>query len=135
MARRYNLAGKNLRENIEADMYVDQITDVFEEMILARFEKDENRRKECLNRFVTHSLPKNMKYFEDRLKSNKGHLASDQLTYADLYLYTILEWWFWNNESKNEFYASNPYFKALDQEITSNPKISKYRESRPVTDF
>ena len=116
-------------------MYVDQITDVFEEMILARFEKDENRRKELLNRFLTGSLPKNMKYFEERLKSNNGHLVSELLTYADLYLYTILEWWFWNNDSKDGFYGSNPYLKALDKEITSNPKISNYRQSRPVTDF
>jgi glutathione S-transferase len=133
LARRYGLVGKTERENIETDMYVDQITYIFETMILARFEREEKKRKELIDKLLTAVLPKNMNAFEEKLKTNKGHLVSNGLTYADLYLFTILEWWF--SQDLDTFLLNYPHFKYLVKEIIENPNIAKYRLSRPVTEF
>lgn len=56
LARRFNLAGTGDQEQAEVDMYVDQITDLINEMAHAHYrEKDEARKKELQHKLETET--------------------------------------------------------------------------------
>ena len=72
-----------------------------------------------------------MKLFEARLaKTNSGFLLASGLSWADLYLYAVLEWF---GDKKPELLFHFPLVKALDEKISSHPNIKAWIEKRPKT--
>jgi glutathione S-transferase len=96
-------------------MYADQLSDLFSKLTIG----NKTLNKEL---FVT-----NLKYFEERLAKNFGYLASSKLTYADLYLSSMLE----NlSDLKNETLKDFPHVANLDRRIRRMPRIKSWLARR-----
>lgn len=133
MARKFGLAGKSDLEAAEIEMYGDQLADVFAEIVALFFEQDETRKKALETKFATETIPHNMKLFNDRLgKTGSGYFAKSGLSWADLYLFVILD----NlGDKKDAVLANFKNVKALDENIRANPRIAAWLAKRPKTDY
>lgn len=133
MARKFNLGGKNENEQGEADMYADQVTDLLNEMVRAYFEKDEARKAEMDKKFAEETLPNNLKMFDGKIaKNGSGYLLKSGLSYADLYLFAMLEWLGDKRQAVLENFSN---VKDLDLRIRAEPNIANWLETRPKTDM
>ena len=71
-----------------------------------------------------------MGYFEAILKKNgQGFTVGDSLSYADLYLYFLIE----NVEA--DLLSKYPLLSAHKEKIANRPQIAAYLAKRPVTPF
>ena len=84
LARMFGLAGKNEMQTVYADMYAEQVLDLFLEFVKIAFEKDAAKKQELETKLQTETLPTAYKQFEARLASNGGHFAGCGITYADV---------------------------------------------------
>lgn len=126
------MAGRDEIEQAEVDMYGDQVTDLMNEMIKARFDADEIRKAQQAQKLEAEIIPNSMRIFDSRLaKSSSGYLASSGITWADLHLFTVLEWM----PNRDKVLNNYKNVKALDQKIRSMPKIAHWLATRPHTDF
>ena len=117
IATRLNLVGRNDIETAFANMYSDQLTDLFNRLP----EPSEN------NSLITTLFRNYLRPFEDRLMKNNGFLAGTKLTYADLYLSSMLE----NlKEQKNETLKDFPFINALDNRVRNMLRIKDYLQNR-----
>ena len=130
LARRHNLAGKGEQEQAEVDMYADQISDFMNEMAKSYYEKDEAKKKELEEKFATETVPNNLKIFEARLAKTGSGFAASGLSYADLYLSALLEWF---ADKKEPALAHFPHVKKLDDAVHANAGIAAWLAKRPVT--
>ena len=128
-----NLTGKTDLEAALVDMYGHQITDLLNEcneQIRARFAKDEEREKRSIAR-LKEAWPKNLSFFEARLKENKsGYLVGDGLTWADLHLYAVLDWLF---EKRAETIGNYALVKQLAERVEAHPRVAEWLKNRPKT--
>ncbi len=122
------MTGKNDKDAAYAHMYSDQLTDFFDEYGRAFAENNTS----ILNKFLNETLPRNMKFFEDRLARNRGFLAGTSLTYADVHLSSILDLM---NDQKNMVLKVYPNIAALDRKVLQIPQIVDWIKKRPKTDF
>lgn len=96
-------------------------------------EKDETRKKALEEKFVNETVPHNLKIFNNRLeKTGSGFLAASGLSWADLYLFNILEFF---GDRKDAALANYKHVKALDDNLRANPKIATWLAKRPKTDY
>jgi glutathione S-transferase len=113
-------------------MYVDQVTDLLNEMSKIRLEPDESKKLELTNKFHRDLVPMHLTIFETKLnKGTSGYLVGNNLTFADLFLMNILERL---GDKKEEILNNFPTIKKHDKIIRAFPNISKWLHSRPVTD-
>jgi glutathione S-transferase len=104
-------------ETAFANMYSDQLTDLFNKLP----EPSQN------NTLISSLFKTYLKPFEARLITNGGFLAGTRLTYADLYLSSMLE----NlREQKNETLQEFPFINDLDQRVRSMFRIKDYLQNR-----
>ena len=133
LSRKLDLAGKGEKEQAEVDMYADQISDLLNEMVRAHFESDAKRKEELGARLQTEVVPNNMKILEARLgQTGSGYFAASGLTYTDLYLVSVLEWF---GDKKEAVLAHFPNVKKLDESVRALPRISAWLARRPVTEM
>ena len=72
-----------------------------------------------------------MKIFEAKLnQTNSGYLVASGLTWADLFLFNILEWL---GDKKAAALEHFPALKKHNEAIGNHPRIAKWIETRPVT--
>nr|QUF59395.1 glutathione S-transferase GSTS1/2-1 [Brachionus angularis] len=133
LARKFNLAGKGDEEQAIVEMYGDQVTDLLNELIKIYFEKDEVKKAELNKKLVEETIPNNLRLFESRIgSSGSGYIAASGLTWADLFLFNVLEWF---GDKKEPALENFPLVKALDQNIRSHANISNWLANRPKTDI
>lgn len=134
LANRFNLAGKNEHDRTIVEMYAEQVRDIQEEGIKAKFEKDEQKKNELTDKFFNELLPKNLQFFETRLaKNGTGFFAGDSLTWVDLYVYYAISWL---DQSKiKQHLDKSPNVRKLIEKVLSNPGVADYLKKRPATDF
>ena len=124
MGKKFGLAGKDELENAYVNMYALQCADLSNNLIDAFGEKNEERKKRLSLKLKETVWPNNLKYFEDRLASNKtGFLVGDGLTFADLQLFTTL---YWLGKKKDETLKDFPNVFKLDESIRSNTRIAQW---------
>ena len=133
LARKFNLAGKGEREQAEADMYADQVTDFLNEMVKQHMEQDPERKKQLAEKFEKETAPNNLKLFEERLaKNGTGYLIGSGLTYTDIYLVSLIDWFGPKREETLSHFAN---LKKLDETVRANKGIAAWLASRPKTDM
>nr|QUF59398.1 glutathione S-transferase GSTS1/2-4 [Brachionus angularis] len=133
LARRFNLAGKGEEEQTTVEMYADQVSDLLNEFIKFYFEKDETRKSELAKKLYEETIPNNLRLFESRIgSSGSGYIAASGLTWADLYLFNVLELL---GDKREQTLSSFSNVNALDQNIRSNTNIANWLSSRPKTDM
>ena len=69
------MTGRNDIEAAFAHMYSDQLTDFFDEYGRIAMIATTTNNTNVFNDFLNQTLPRNMKFFEDRLSRNRGFLA------------------------------------------------------------
>ena len=109
------------------------MTDLGNEMGNAMFEKNEEQKKVLMEKLANESVPHNLKIFNERLgKTGSGFIAASGLSWADLYLFVILE----NlGDKKDAILANFKNVKTLDENIRANPSIATWLAKRPKTDY
>ncbi|CDW88198.1 glutathione s-transferase [Stylonychia lemnae] len=118
------------------DSYLDAFNDLMHPFALARWEKDEEKKKEILANWLANTFPKFLTAFEKRLES-QGHskfLVGEKLTIADFSFSSLISVIVYNELSETsatlrETYETFPRLK----EYAHNMKeiFNDYLESRP----
>lgn len=65
-------------------------------------------------------------------QSGSGFLVSSGLTWADLYLVSVIEWL---GAKKDETLNHFAGLKALDKTVREHPHVSAWLAKRPVTEY
>ena len=135
LAKQFGLAGKDNLEQAQVDSVVDTIGDCVTKYVVARFEKDPEKKEAALKVFFSEELSKHLKNLETLANhySNGGpYFVGNQLTLADLFFYDIGENFLQENaNSLNEF----PWLQKNRQQVASNPRIAEYVKNRAPTPF
>ncbi|CAH1108963.1 unnamed protein product [Psylliodes chrysocephalus] len=133
LAKQVNLTGNNDWENLEIDAAVDTITDLRLVLVAYKYEKDpiikENKKGPLFN--VT--LPFYLERLEAQAKRNRGYLAAEKLTWADLFFVSFLDYFNWL--VNKDIIAEAPTLKKLNQTVCEIPNIKAWIQSRPPVNF
>jgi hypothetical protein len=65
-------------------------------------------------------------------KSGSGYLASSGLTWADLHLINVLDFF---GDQKAAILSNFKHVKELDAKVRANPKIAEWINKRPKSDY
>ena len=96
-----------------------------------RREENEEKKKELEQKLITEISPTNLKFFEDRLaKSGSGYITSG-LSWADLFLYNLVDFF----PNKDEILKQFKHIKENREKIEAHPGIAQWLKTRPVTEF
>lgn len=127
------IAGVGREEQAEVESYGDLISDLYNEIVKIKFEKDENLKSKLTNRLYDEIIPKYLQILDEILKrSTTEYLCNSGITWPDLFLYCTLEWL----DEKRDFLVDKyPYVKSLEAKIRENPKIAEWIINRPKTEF
>ena len=116
-----------------ADMYAHQFSDVFNLAAAAQFETDPTLKKQKTDALFNTTWPNNLKAFEARLIANGcGVIAGKDISYADLYLSTLLDF---IGPKKDEILKAYPNIVALDKRVRALPKVAEWIAKRPPSEF
>ena len=129
LAKKFNIAGRNDLTTAYVDMYASQLLDLFDRIASYNFETNMTIKEELFNATWSANLP----FFESKLKkTNTGYLVGSTLTWADLYLSSILD----NLGSRYDRVLEKfPEIVKLDKMVKSMPRIAEYLKKRPVTEI
>merc|ERR1712061_499784 len=134
VARENGLAGKNNLEGALADMLVDCMSDLLNKFVPVMFEKDEAKKKEMAEKFMTEQLTPFMKNLAEALKDNGGQwLVGGDLTYADICMAQLLD----TIDKKHPGVMENkaPLLFKHKEKVLALPKIKAWISKRPKPDF
>lgn len=137
VAHESGLAGKNNLESAKIDAVVDTQWDMSDKFLkTVVFEKDQIKKKEELDKFLTTDLPA---YIEKLMKlktaysSNPKYFVGDSLSWADIFVYQSMDRVVREApQTKNKL---DDYFKQGFDAVLDNPGIQKYLKERPDTPF
>nr|UOU03289.1 glutathione S-transferase sigma 1-3 [Brachionus rubens] len=133
LARKFGLAGKGDEEQAEVESYGDLITDLLTELVKVHYEKDEARKAEVSKKAFEETIPNILKVLDAKVaKNGSGFLVASGLTWADLFLVTILEWL---GDKKSALLSNFKNLKSLDEKVTSHAKIADWLAKRPKTEM
>ena len=104
-----------------------------QEVFKAFMAKGDTEKAELLKKLHDEILPRNLKFFEERLKkTNTGYLVGSNATLADIFLISALEKL---GDQREAILANYTHLYALDKRIRSHPKVADWIAKRPNTPF
>ena len=129
MARKFDISGRNDLETSYVDMYTSQLLDLFDRIGTYNFETNMTIKEQLFNATWSTNLP----FFESKLKkTNTGYLVGSTLTWADLYLSSILD----NLGNRYDRVLEKfPEIVKLDKMVKSLPRIAQYFKKLPLTEM
>ncbi|XP_023338893.1 glutathione S-transferase 1 [Eurytemora carolleeae] len=128
LANEFGLAGKNNLEKAEADEIVDALMDIQNARYGVFFNKDPEQKDQLLEEFKVKANTI-LTHLESRLKSRGGqYFAGNQLTWADLQLFNILDALKVLIPAPVE---DLPLLKDLEDRVADIPNVKKWIETRP----
>jgi len=136
LAERFGLLGSSDLERARINMILDCVTDMFEGGIKIRDIKDETEKAEAMKKFMGETLPTHLGNFQKLLEANNGgdgFFVGNKLSVADIYFFQY-------TNGMEQFGAvfnwdKFPKLQALNQKVSSEPKIKAYLDSRPDSAF
>ncbi|EFA81785.1 hypothetical protein PPL_05780 [Heterostelium album PN500] len=128
LANRYNLSGKSLKERALIESYAHATRDVVNPYYLVKFDDA------AIRRYQTDVAPNYLLKFE-RLLSKKTtiYIVSDEITWADLSIFNLID--FFHQQKMSKAIEPFPNLNLFYQQISSIPSISQYLQSREKTRF
>jgi len=138
LARKYNLAGKTELEQVQAEMMVDCMEDIFSPVpVFFRREPDPVKKAELKKKYIEEQLPVWLPKLEALLVANNSgdsFFVGDSLTWADLFL-VRLHGAFTLTVGLEDPFANQPKLKALYERVVQLSRIAAYQAKQPVTAF
>ena len=133
MANKFCLVPRDDLDAAFADMYANQLHDLYQLVNDAYFERDPVKQKLLQDTLFNTTWPNNLKAFEARLITNGcGVIAGKEISYADIYLSSMLDFL---GPKKEEILRAYPSVNGLEARIRALPKIAEWIAKRPKTDF
>lgn len=133
-----NLAGKTPCGHGACDETVECLRDFAEPAGQAKFEKDETRKAEMINKLKTETGPRIFGYLEKRITDNGGKfLVGDAYTYADILTACLIDG-FKLSKTKEEMDAvalKYPNLFAMANAVAETPEIKAWIAKRPASQF
>jgi len=127
LARKFKLVGANEWEAAQCDELVDAMNDLYLEWIKLFFEKNEEKKAELREKFVSTSAPKYFEKFEAIQNDNGGDfLVGKFMTWADIFITDKLRTF----EETVDPGILNAYSKLrnVKDAVFSNPAIKAYTD-------
>lgn len=135
LARQFNLAGKDNLEQAKIDAINDTAIDLLNKVGPIIWYQEDPEKSSSLKKFFAEELPKHLQNLEKLAKNfSNGSLffVNNQLTWADLCVYDVLENVVDVDEKVLDQY---PWLKSNREAVAVHPPISNYLKSRPKTSF
>ena len=133
LAARFGFSGENDLERAKTDMVSEQIRDVFESLVLIYIVKDENEKKQLLDKSMNEATLNGYTLVQNILEANtngNGYLVGNKISYADI---TLLMSYDWLRDRKDEILSKLPALKQHEKMISNIPIIEQHlKENRDV---
>lgn len=137
VARENGLAGADNLESAKIDAIVDtqhDTNELFYKTVF--FEKDEAKKAEGLEKFLTETLPKhveNLGKLKKAYSSDERYFVGSKLSWADLFVFHSIQALVKAVPQVQGKFGDQ--FKGLMETVTSNEKVKQYLDNRPETAF
>ena len=135
MSNKFNLAGKSEKEKVEHDMYMEQCSDTFNNLVMAIFAPDADKLVKVA-KYLDEYLPASLTFFENKLAANKsGFLIGDSLTAVDLFVASTLDKIITHKvfdnviSSEEAALAKFPLLKALRHKVRAVPEVQAWNKA------
>ena len=133
LSEEFGLAGSNLLENSQVAGIAEAVNDLFEDLLKARIEKNEERKAQMQKDYKEKAVPFALAKFEALASTNKnGYLWGNKLTWADL---AFFNWICMISHRAPAILDRFPSLKKLKETVETLPNIAKWLKERPETEF
>lgn len=128
----FGLAGCNPVENAQIGGLVDFVQDITLDILKFRRESDESRKDALKEKLTKETIPQKLSILEKRAAANDDGWMFNKLTWGDFCVYMVLgRVLMVDTEGLNNF----PNLKKLQASVEKLPRIAKWIENRPKTEF
>ncbi|XP_036622980.1 glutathione S-transferase-like [Trichosurus vulpecula] len=122
IATKYNLYGKDLKEQLLIDMYVEGMRDLYDMIMFLPLALPEEREKNII--FITEkATQKFFPVYEKVLKDGKNYLVGNQLSWADVHLLELI---LMAEECKSDILLAFPKLQEFKARVSKLPRIQKF---------
>ncbi|CAF1562435.1 unnamed protein product [Adineta steineri] len=130
LAKRFQLAGKDNIEQATVIAIVNTLMDLMKQFLSFRHENDPRKRLELVKSFYINELPRylqNVEVLAKQYGNNGPFLVGNNLTWADLAFYEIIEILF---KSDRSILDNHLFLKQNRAEVEKQPRIAEYLKNR-----
>ncbi|XP_065161131.1 glutathione S-transferase-like [Atheta coriaria] len=128
-AKQAKLVGKDDLEDLEIESIVETINDLRLKIALYSYEKDEAIKASRKAPLFEETIPYYLERIDKIAKENGGHLAVNRLTWADIYLTSILD--YINFMIEGDLLEKYSNLQKVRDTVLAIPQIKKWIEERP----
>jgi glutathione S-transferase len=135
LGKQFQLAGKDNFEQAKVDAVGDTINDMISDFAVSRRERDETKKQELTNKFLSEDLPKHLRNIDTiaKLYSDGGpYFVGNNLTWVDLLFYDMGETMLGLD---GNCFDKFPWLQQNRAEVAKQPKVAEYLKNRPKTAF
>ena len=134
LAERFGLAGSNDFENAELAGIIDVLEDFHMKVVPWYYEKDEEKKAQLLKQLQDEHAPRYWGIIEKKIKNNKseaGWIFGNKPTYADLAIFSVLEF---AGTLCPKILVDFPGVAKLKGAVGALPNIANWVKERPQTE-
>ncbi|XP_027708686.1 glutathione S-transferase-like isoform X1 [Vombatus ursinus] len=123
IAGKYNLYGKDLKEQVLIDMYVEGMRDLYDIIMLSPLSLPEDKEKNFS--FISEKATQRFfPVYEKALKDHgKNYLVGNQLSWADIHLLELI---LMVEECKSDALSAFPKLQEFKARVSKLPRIQKF---------
>ncbi|XP_036622979.1 glutathione S-transferase-like [Trichosurus vulpecula] len=122
IAAKYNLYGKDLKEQLLIDMYVEGMRDLYDMIMLLPLALPEEKEKN-LSFIAERATQRFFPVYEKVLKDGKNYLVGNQLSWADVHLLELI---LMVEECKSDILLAFPKLQEFKTRVSKLPRIQKF---------
>ena len=133
LAQRFNLMGKNEVEYALIDSICECVRD-FKEMYQKVRHLPVDEKDQGMKEWFTITLVEKLELLENLLGEG-GYSVGEQLSLADVVLFTFITQFFDNHEASYNATLATPKLRSVVDTVSTHEKVVEWLEKRPKTDF
>ncbi|CAH0392782.1 unnamed protein product [Bemisia tabaci] len=132
-AKKCGLNGKDDWEDLLIDATVGTFDDMRQAIANYYYDPDEESKRRKYDPLIKDTIPFYMERLEKQVKENGGYFVNGRLTWADLWVVSLLE--LVNYYTKLTVEEKHPHIRALRDKVQALPAIKAWIAKRPKTDW